>query len=178
MTRSLLKPMLLTASLLLATGLALEAQEPKPTPAEVKPTPAETKPVPKDTKAAPKDTKAAPKDTKTPAKPSTKRPAPVGPNYMVGDTPPAKTPAPKPPKPKYKSKGKPEKLPYEKRVDINKATKDELKKLPGVTEEYAVKIIAKRPYNTKTILMTKEIIPSTVYFLIKDQIAVGSGTSK
>lgn len=55
-------------------------------------------------------------------------------------------------------------------VDINRASKAQLKKLPGVDDAIADKIIAGRPYLTKAHLVTHNILSSTHYAQIKDQI--------
>ncbi len=48
-------------------------------------------------------------------------------------------------------------------VDINSAGKAELKKLPGVGDAQADKIIAGRPYLSKAKLVTQDILPRETY---------------
>lgn len=57
-----------------------------------------------------------------------------------------------------------------KAVDINSASKAELKTLPGIDDARADKIIAGRPYLSKAFLVTRNIIPAGVYETIKRQI--------
>ncbi len=57
-----------------------------------------------------------------------------------------------------------------KRVDINSASKAELKKLPLLNEVQIDRIIEGRPYLSKANLVTHNIIPRGIYEQIKDQI--------
>jgi DNA uptake protein ComE-like DNA-binding protein len=55
-------------------------------------------------------------------------------------------------------------------VDINSASKAQLKKVPGINDAVADKIIAGRPYLSKANLVTRNIISGVHYAQIKDLI--------
>jgi hypothetical protein len=70
--------------------------------------------------------------------------------------------------PGYSDSSKPKRP--EKMIDLNSASAAELKKIPGVGDAEAQKIIANRPYTSKTELVTKAGLPEGVYVSAKRKV--------
>ncbi|MCX6592753.1 MAG: helix-hairpin-helix domain-containing protein [Acidobacteria bacterium] len=70
-------------------------------------------------------------------------------------------------------KAAPEKKVAEKKgelIDINSASADTLKTIPGIGDAYSAAIVKGRPYKRKDELPQKKIIPQATYDKIKDLI--------
>jgi predicted DNA-binding helix-hairpin-helix protein len=62
----------------------------------------------------------------------------------------------------------PAKKPKTKPVDINSASAEQLKAVPGVDDARAEKIIKNRPYATRAYLVTREVYSQEEYYKVKD----------
>ncbi len=63
-------------------------------------------------------------------------------------------------------------LSSKKSVDLNKAPKDELTSLPGITAREADHIIAERPYANSHQLVTRHVLSEDEYSQIQDRVVV------
>lgn len=70
------------------------------------------------------------------------------------------------------AEGVKEGLSGKKSVDINKASKEDLASLPGMTADKADRVIAERPYASAHQLVTRHVISQDDYDQIKDRVLV------
>ena len=63
-------------------------------------------------------------------------------------------------------------------LDINSASVDDLKALPGIGDAYSKKIVDNRPYSGKDDLVNKNVLPQATYDKIKDMIIARQAKGK
>jgi DNA uptake protein ComE-like DNA-binding protein len=63
-------------------------------------------------------------------------------------------------------------------LDINSASKDDLKALPGMGEEYARRVIRSRPYADKNELLTRNVLPKSVYDGVRDRVTAAHAKAR
>jgi competence protein ComEA len=63
-------------------------------------------------------------------------------------------------------------------LDLNTASLEELRMVPGINEASAKKIVENRPYARADELVTKKVLSKDAYDNIKDHIAVTKPSSK
>jgi competence protein ComEA len=60
-----------------------------------------------------------------------------------------------------------------KAININKASREELLTLPGITDREADRIIADRPFNDAHDIVTRRIVTQSEYDQIRDRVIAG-----
>src|ERR1700722_7466857 len=63
-------------------------------------------------------------------------------------------------------------LSSKKSVDLNKASREDLSTLPGITAARADRIIAKRPYASTHQLVTRHVLSEDEYTAVQDRVVV------
>lgn len=97
------------------------------------------------------------------------------PSSEPGATTPAANPAPAQaatPTTAHHAKGASSKSAHHAAIDLNSASKEELVKLPGVTDATADKIIGARPYKSRDELVSKNVVTKAEFEKIHERVAV------
>lgn len=63
-------------------------------------------------------------------------------------------------------------------VDLNQGSREDLLRIPGVTESVADRIIDNRPYRHRLDLVARMVIPSGVYQNIRDMVDVSARSAE
>lgn len=63
-------------------------------------------------------------------------------------------------------------------LDLNTASIADLRRLPGVGDEYAKRIVEGRPYSAKNQLVTRGVLPQNAYEQIKDSVVAHRAPKK
>ncbi len=64
------------------------------------------------------------------------------------------------------------------KIDINTASPDQLKSIPGIGDAYAKRIVDGRPYAQKTQLLSRGILPQATYDKVKERIVASRVAAK
>ena len=70
------------------------------------------------------------------------------------------------------AEGVKEGLSSKKSVDLNKASKEDIDALPGISAQKADRIIADRPYATTRQLVTRHVLSEDEYTQVQDRVVV------
>ena len=62
------------------------------------------------------------------------------------------------------------------KVNLNSASKDELTKLPGITDDIADKIVAARPFKSRSELVDKKIVTKEEYEKVHNMLSTKTST--
>jgi DNA uptake protein ComE-like DNA-binding protein len=63
-------------------------------------------------------------------------------------------------------------------LDLNTASREDLARLPGIGDTYSDKIIAGRPYRSRSELMSKKILPKATYEKIRSMVTARQAEAK
>lgn len=72
----------------------------------------------------------------------------------------------------------PKKIPYDKRVDINKASREQILKVKGMTPALVDRILRDRPYKTNAELITRSGFQRKEYDAVRGLIVCGQNLKK